>query len=216
MVLATGNTRVGSSVVASFDFTVHHIFPTQILRDAFFKQDPACVPMHGRITKASGTQLTVKWLFRDGRSIVCQHPLEALILTTSPVESVVKGTGLSVVGQHLPGPITPTVSPVEAVVKGAGPHSAVGKKRQHHSAPTKLIHLVYTMSDAKKKQAAEGGKQAPKNARTKCGMCGSTEATLYCKPCSEGKWFGLCGPGAAHDRQCMARHCQEMAPSGHQ
>ena len=215
MVLATANTRVGTAVVSSHDLTTV-IFPTQISRDAFFKQAPAYAPMHGEITKASGTQLTVKWLYRDGRSIVCQHPPEALTLTPSLVEAVVKGAGLYVVGQHPPGPLAPTVSPLEAVVKGAGPQSAVGKQRPHHSAPTKVIHLVYTMADVKKKQAAERGKEAPKNARAKCGMCGSTEATLYCKPCSVGKWFGLCGPGAAHDRQCLARHCQEMAPSGNQ
>ena len=72
MVLATANTRVGTAVVASPDLTVV-IFPTQISRDAFFKLAPAYVPMHGEITKASGTQLTVKWLFRDGRSIVGQQ-----------------------------------------------------------------------------------------------------------------------------------------------
>ena len=59
MVLATMNTRDGTAVEASPVL----IFPTQISRDAFFKQAPAYHPMRGEITKASGTQLTVKWLF---------------------------------------------------------------------------------------------------------------------------------------------------------
>ena len=134
MVLATVNTRVGTSVEASFALTVV-IFSTQISRDAFFGQVPAHAPMHGEITKASGMQLTVKWLYRDGRSVVRQHPPEALTLTQSPVE---------------------------AVVKGAGSQSAVGNNRQHHSASSKVIHFVYTMADAKKSRRRSGAKRRPR------------------------------------------------------
>ena len=98
--------------------------------------------------------------------------------------------------------------------EGGGARAPAPGEKRGRGGHAGCLHAVHRMAHAKTEQAAERGGKVPKNARTKCGMCGSREATLFCKPCSMGKWFGLCGPGAALDRQCMAKHCQGVAPFG--